>query len=312
MRRMQPLLSSAAALLLASGCAAQQVLPDIQIMDTQVFSESITSTRDGTVYAGSVKGNVYKAPPGSATAEPWIRHSETNGILTILGVLADEARNTLWLCSVPNFFGPERSQGTSALKAFDLTSGELKASYDFPPPASTCNDITLAADGTAYATDTANGRLFKLAAGANTLELFGEDKALVGVDGIAFSANGTLYVNNVRSQQMLRVDINVDGTMGKLTQLKLSHELGGPDGLRLIDGNRFIQAEGQAGRLAIVTIDGDSASLTVLRDDLISSPGATVVGDTAYVIESNIQYLFDADLKGKEPPAFMLYAVPMP
>ena len=287
-------------------------LPDIQIVDTDVFPENLDAGSDGTIYVGSVKGNVYRARPGSAFARPWIRHNDENGILTILGVRVDEAARTLWLCSAPNFFGPERSEGVSSLIAFDLDTGDFKAGYPLPPPASVCNDITLSGDGTVYLTDTSNGRLFTLEPGASALKLFGEDQSLVGVDGIAFSADGTLYVNNVRSNEIIRVDINPDGSMGSLNSLNLSHELGGPDGFRLIEGNRFIQAEGTIGRLAVVTIEGDDATLEVLRDDLISTPGAIVVDDTAYVLESNIGYLLDPALAEQEPPPFMIYAVPLP
>src|SRR5690606_22443721 len=89
---------------------SQSTSPGIRIGDTDVFPESVTSTSDGTVYAGSIKGNVYRAAPGESVALPWIQVNEQNGNLTILGVFADEASDTLWLCSVPNFFGPERSQ----------------------------------------------------------------------------------------------------------------------------------------------------------------------------------------------------------
>jgi hypothetical protein len=119
-------------------------------------------------------------------------------------------------------------------------------------------------------------------------------------------------VNNVRSNQLIRVDHKTDGTMGALTQLLLSTELGGPDGLRLVRGNRFIQAEGTVGRVHLADIDGDKATITVLDDSLESSPGVTVVGDTAYALESNIKYLLDPDLKGQEPEAFMIKAIPLP
>src|SRR3546814_5684029 len=117
-----------AGLMALAGCSGEggdQValsgpLPNIAIADTMVFPESITSRADGTVLIGSVKGNVYKAEPGSDTATAWIETSPENGILTILGVLADEETNTLWLCSDPNFFGPERSQGVASVMAFDL------------------------------------------------------------------------------------------------------------------------------------------------------------------------------------------------
>lgn len=297
-----------AALTLAS-CANAQ-LPDIQIMDTAVYPENLTSTSDGTVYIGSTKGIVYKAEPGSAEAHPWIRHSPENGILAILGVLADERSNTLWLCSTPNFFGPERSEGTSSLMAFDLDSGEQKGNWPFPG-GGVCNDVTIGEDGTAYATDTPGGRILALEPGGDELRLFGQSDLLRGIDGIAFSGDWTLYANNVQTQKLYHIGMD-DGGMGELTELIVSHELGGPDGMRLIEGNRFIQAEGTIGRLSVVTIEGERAEMTVIDDELVSTPGATVVGDTAYVIESNIGYLLNPDLRGQEPEAFMVYAYPLP
>lgn len=284
---------------------------DIRIDDTRVFPESITSTSDGTVISGSVKGYVYRTEPGGTIARPWIAHTPENGILTILGVLADEKTHTLWLCSVPNFFGPERSQGTSSLMAFDLDDGSQKGVYPFPAPGGACNDITIGADGSVFASDTPNGRILVLDPGKETLRVFGQSSVLRGIDGIAFSGDWTLYANNVQTNQIFRVGFNDFGGMGELTTLNLSHALGGPDGMRLIAGNRFIQAESGIGRLSIVTIDGNDATLDILSDTLQSSPGATVVGDTAYVIESNIQYLTDPDLRGQDPDAFMLPAFPL-
>ena len=201
-------------LVLLSACVlpalAQREPGDIRIDDTAVFPESVTSSADGTIYIGSVKGNVYRTLPDDNVAHAWIRHSPENGILTILGVLADDAQNTLWLCSAPNFFGPERSEGVTALHAYDLQSGTQKGKWDFPG-GGTCNDITIAADGTAFASDTAGGRILTLAPGANELTVWGSDPALVGIDGLAFTEDGTLIVNNVRSNELIRVDRKADG-----------------------------------------------------------------------------------------------------
>jgi hypothetical protein len=291
---------------------AQAALPDIEILDTEVYPENLTASNDGTIFIGSVKGNVYRAEAGSAEATEWIETTPGNGILTILGVLADDASNTLWLCSVPNFFGPERSEGVSSVMAFDLTTAEQKGVYPFPEPGGTCNDITIGPDGTAFASDTSGGRILMLVPGADALSLYGEDPALVGIDGLAFSGDGTLYVNNVQTQKMFRIESGAAGEMTGLTELNLSHELGGPDGLRLIEGNRFIQAEGTFGRVAVVTIEGDDAALTIIDDSFVSTPGAIAVGNTAYVLESNIAYLLDPDLAGQSPDAFMVYARPLP
>lgn len=299
------------ALSMPLGALAQAAPPDIRIDDSRVFPESVTSSADGTIYAGSIKGNVYRALPGAATAEAWIHADAANGILTILGVLADDASGTLWLCSTPNFFGPERSEGVASLMAFDLETGAQKGVYPFPPPASVCNDITIGPDGSAYVSDTTNGRILRLPKDGTELELYGQDMSLVGIDGLAFSGDGILYVNNVRTNEILRVDMRSNGKMMGLTKLSIAEKLGGPDGFRLIEGNRFLQAEGTYGRVGIVTIEGDNARLEVLSDRFVSTPGATPVGDTAYVLESNIRYLTDPALKHKDAGKFMIYAVPM-
>jgi len=298
---------------LLTGCANTPVRDsarDILIDDTQVFPESITAMSDGTVISGSIKGIVYRTDPGGLTAHPWIHHSPENGILTILGVLADESTNTLWLCSAPNFFGPERADGITSLMAFDLTEGSQKANYPFPGGGA-CNDITIGADGSVFAADTPNGRIMVLEPGKDELRVFGQASVLQGIDGIAFSGDWSLYANNVQTNQIFRIGFNESGGMGDVTTLNLSHPLGGPDAMRLIEGNRFIQAESAIGRLSIVTIDGNDATLDILSDELISTPGATVVGNTAYVTESNIQYLFNPELRGQQAPPFMLLAFPI-
>jgi len=49
--------------------------------------------------------------------------------------------------------------------AFDMKTGEQRLNLPLPAPASVCNDITLAQDGTAYMSDTPNGRIFRVRPG---------------------------------------------------------------------------------------------------------------------------------------------------
>ncbi len=190
---------------------------------------------------------------------------------------------------------------------FDLRTGQPKGSYAFPPPASACNDIALDSDGSALATDTPNGRIFKLAKGAKALELYAQDDRLKGVDGIVFGGDGTLYVNIVSRGALVRVDRKPDRTFSALTELKLSEPVKGPDGFRPISGNRFLLAEGNSGRIDEVTIRGDDAQIRVLREGLNSPPGVTLVGNTAYAVEGKISYLFDPKLKGQDPGVFTIH-----
>src|SRR3954469_5100760 len=58
-----------------------------------LFPESITSLKDGTIILGSVPGGIYKIKPGETEAKPFVSR-DGNGFTTVLGVFADEKSNT--------------------------------------------------------------------------------------------------------------------------------------------------------------------------------------------------------------------------
>ncbi|MFM1885292.1 MAG: hypothetical protein RL026_449 [Pseudomonadota bacterium] len=285
---------------------------DVPIADRNVHPESVTSTADGTLYVGSLKGNIYRSERGRGPAMAWIRPDAANGLQSVFGVLAHEASGTLWACSVPNPFAAPVPGAVAELLAFELASGALKARYPFPAPRAVCNDMTVAADGAVFAADTQNGRILRLPPRGQALEVWADDPALKGVDGIAFASDGQLYVNLVNRGAVLRVGIAGDGRVGALTELQLDASLGGPDGMRLLDGNRFLLAEGTAGRIVELRIEGDRGFIKVLRSGLDSSPGVTAVGRTAYAIEGKIGYLVDPARKGQDPGEFRIIAIPLP
>ena len=281
---------------------------DITINGSDLYTESISADQAGNIYAGSLKGTIFRAIAGSEVAEPWIEPGETNGLLTLFGVLADEEHGLLWTCSNPDMFGGASEGQRSALKAFNLETGEFSASYDLPEGRQACNDIAIAADGSAYASETGNGQIFRLAPGASELKLFAKGDELAGIDGLAFAEDGTLYINNVRHNLVQRVERDENGAYAGLTTLELSMPVSAPDALRPLGGNRFIQSEGQGGRIAMISVDGNSATVTPLFDGVDSAPGVTTIGNAGYAIEGKIQYLVNPDLKGQDPGAFMLRA----
>ena len=62
------------------------------------FPESVTSTKDGTLYVGSFNlGGVVKAAPG-VKAEQFIKPGAASS-RSVLGVLADEKSGMLYVCS---------------------------------------------------------------------------------------------------------------------------------------------------------------------------------------------------------------------
>jgi sugar lactone lactonase YvrE len=300
-----------AAVLACAGSAAV-AQADIPINGSRVHPESITSDAAGNIYTGSTSGTIYRVTPGGTTAEPWIAPSAANGLTSLLGVLADDKRGLLWVCNNPPFGAPPQPGAKSSLKALDLKTGALKASYDFPTDGPViCNDIAVGALGTTFATDTTGGRIFALAPDGKELTVFAKDASLVGIDGIAFAQDGTMVINNVRQNTMQRVNRNGYDFAG-LTTLTLSQPLNGPDGLRPVSGNRFLQAEGPGGRVAYIDIVGDNATVTPVKTGLESSPAVTRVGTIGYATEGKINYLFDPALRDKDPGAFVIRAFALP
>jgi sugar lactone lactonase YvrE len=314
-------MSAALAVLLAvvsvGACAAQQPATaargDIRIDGISVHPESITSAADGSLFIGSMSGTIYRAGPRDTVAAPFITPNADNGLRAVFGVLADDRGGRLWVCAVANPFarapGP---QSPSEVVSFELTTGKLIGRWPFPAPGGTCNDIAIGADGAAYATDTPGGRILKLAPNGTALEVVASHQSLRGIDGIAFGSGGEMYINNVQRHELWRVGLTADAMAPQLTLLTASRKMEGPDSLRPIGGNRFLQAEGPGGRITLVSIQGDAATIEVLREGLQSTPGATLAGNTVYTIEGKIDYLVNPQLRGQDPGEFRAIAIPMP
>jgi hypothetical protein len=117
---------------------------------------------------------------------------------------------------------------------------------------------------------------------------------------------------NVQKHELWRVTLPAAARPAGLTLLNASRRMEGPDGIRSIGGNRFLQAEGTGGRITLVTIEGDNARIEVLREGLDSSPGVTLIGNTVYAVEGKIQYLINPQFRGKDPGPFKAIAIPLP
>lgn len=287
-----------------------------------LITESLTSTADGTVIVGSMVGRtIFKAAPGAATAEAWIRPG-TDGLQGVLGVFADEKSNTLYACSgtPPGPPQPGVTPSPSALHAFDLGTGAPKGKWPLPSPGATCNDIAVDAAGNAYATDTGNSAVVVLKKGASRLEVWASGGAFgdkdVVVDGIAILGDKVL-VNALRTGKLFVAPIGKDGKAGKVSEVKLDRPLDGPDGQRSFGRSSILVAEGTApGKLSRVDLAGAdfaTGKVTTLRTGFPDGPVAvTVVGETAYVLEGQLALIMGPP--GRAPAAskpFKATAVPI-
>ena len=277
------LLTLLAGMLIAPVVGAQG-RTEVTISESDVRAENLTSSRDGTVYFGSMaKGTIYRAAPGAAQAEPWILASAT-GLTNVLGVLADDRSNTLWVCQ--NATGGRDGApvvGQTALRAFDLRSGAPKGTFPFPPSSGVCNDIAVSENGTAYVSESFRGRIHRLRPGATALEEWLSDQQMAVIDGIAILADGAVYANDFRSGRLFRVPVKADSSAGAPVPIETSVPFTRPDGLRSVGPRTMIQAEG-GGRVAELTIDGNRAEVRVLQEGLQGATGVTLVGDSVLVL----------------------------
>jgi hypothetical protein len=238
----------------------------------------------GVLIVGSASSPyVYKVRPGSTTAEKFIDVSSEPAGTFFLGMLADASTNTLWTCQltpVPNTTPPARH---TALRSFDLTTGAPKIRWNLPGDNNVCNDFTIGPDKALYITDTIPGRIFRLPAGASSAELYLEHRTLMGVDGITF-LDGTLYVNNVIFNKLYRIPVDGAGKPGEPVDIWMDQPVKGPDGMRAANG-KLILAENGNGKIAALTVNGDKASVTVIKDGLNTPTGVEPVGDTIWIAE---------------------------
>lgn len=293
------------AALLSSAAWAADPRPAITIADTGVFPESMMAASDGTVWFGSIaKGTIYRAAPGASSASPWIL-SETSGIKRVNGLLADERTRTLWACASGSPAANGAPEVPTSVRALDISTGAAKGHYPFPGGGS-CNDMALAPDGTLYATDFGGGRVLRLRPGQSQLEVWATEQA--GVDGIALLADGAVYVNNFRNHTLLRIPVGADGSAGALVPISTSQPLDRPDGMRAVGPDTLLVAEG-GGRLTELTINGNAATVRILKDGLVDGPVSTVlVGDTAFIVEGKF-----AKMRAnppQDPGQFSAIAVP--
>lgn len=275
-------LATCVALLVGLTLAASAA--DILVGDAKSQPESLTVAPGRVLIVGSASSPfVYKVRPGSSTAEKFVDATAEGPGTFFFGMLADPAANTLWTCQLTPIPDTKPMRKHTALRGFDLATGAPKVRWNLPGDDSTCNDFAIGPDKALYITDTANGKIYRLPAGASAAELYFENRVLMGIDGITF-LNGTLYVNNVIFNKLYRIPVDAAGKPGQPVDIWMDQPVRGPDGMRAANGKIFV-AENGSGRISALTITGDKASVTVLKEGLKTPTGVEPVGDTVWFTE---------------------------
>jgi len=180
-----------------------------------------------------------------------------------------------------------------------------------------CNDIAVGPDGAVYVTDSTNAQVDRLDRERRSLQIWADashfgDPKKVFIDGIAM-VDGRVLVNGLAANALYAVSIGADGAAGATVTLKLSRDIHWPDGMRAFGEHGLLLVESGAQRLSRVDLQGDTATLTTLREGFTGGPVAvTVVGSQAWVLEGQLQGLFESVDKRKPLTPFKAIGVDLP
>jgi len=251
------------------------------------YPESITAAPDGSLFVSSIAtGEMVRFAPGSSDPTPFV-----GGVnVQTAGVMVDATRGVLWACAVDLF-----TNTPSELRAFDLETGDRVASYSMLD-GGLCADITLAG-GDVYVTDTLNGQIVRLtgtapgSATGGTFAVWSSDPrfrppvgAFLGINGIAFDGDQTIYTTNYSTGELFAVPMGPGGSAAEAVEIALDEPLANPDGIRWRGAHLYV-ADNVKGLLRINPRTG----MTKLIDGSLDQPTSLViVGDGAWVTEGQV------------------------
>jgi sugar lactone lactonase YvrE len=305
----------------------------INLTPARFFPEGVTVDKNGNFYVGSMElGVIYKATANDAEAAPFIAPDTENELVSVIGVYADDATDTLWVCSSDAGNSPQAGDAPAALKKFDLADGAFVESYAWPAPSANplpedatqgvtgfCNDITIDADGNLYATDSWSPRILRLPAGGDALEewlvsdVFPQDQwHLNGID-IDQSTN-TLYVVENHPGALYSIPIENNGDAGTVTEVMTSRALLSPDGLKVLAPNLLVTAEGanMGGGVSLLRVDGASAEVEEVIEGFDQVATFALHQASAWVVENQGDHFWGPGDNGADAdPPFRLVEVPL-
>jgi sugar lactone lactonase YvrE len=232
-------------------------------------------------------------------------------------LFVDSVQEQLYAVSTNGFLGEAQKQRRNAVVRYDLKTGLLVNRYD-APDANQLNDLTIAADGTIYATDSAGGTLFRKTPAEKTLTPFGAKGALPGANGITLGVDGKLYV--AISTGIAKIDLST-GAPTRLSQPD-TVVTGGCDGLYWHGGDLVgIQNVTNPGRVIRIALSDQGtriSGITVLQShhhpEFVEPTTGAIVADALYVIANSYVGHFQPNGSIKDPvqlKATAIIAVPL-
>jgi sugar lactone lactonase YvrE len=286
---------SALFLLPLAGATAVRAAADVELPYVDGFPEGVAVSGEGTLFVGSIKrGEIHRARPGQRTAELFVPQGR-DGLMSVVGIYADDARGLLYACSSDLKLPSLTGYAAPALKAFDLSTGAPRGTWQLPN-GGFCNDITVLADGTVFVTNSFRPEILVKRPGAATLDLWQTDPRFAGegfrLNGIDHDGSGSLFVAITATGEILRIAIAADGNPGGIEKLALPAALSRPDGVKVMKDGRILVVEQSAGRVVAIDLARPSQPPTVLASGIAAPTTAYAAAKSLWVVESRLPVLW--------------------
>lgn len=287
-----------------------------RLKDPKLIPEGIAfDPKSNRFFVGSIAERKIVVTDGKGESRDF--SSASDKLDGILGLRIDPTHGQLYAVSTNGSEESAKKERRNAVVRYDLKTGKLIDRFP-APEAMQLNDLVVASDGTIYVTDSDSGTLFRRKPDEATLTRFGAAGALRGANGIALSADGTLYV--ATSTGIARID----KATGEPTRLPQPDTVvtGGIDGLYWHEGDLVgVQNGANPGRVIRVALTDKGsriAGITVLQShhhpDFDEPTTGAIANGGLYVIGNSYVGRYQPDGTIRNPDglkATAIIAVPL-
>jgi len=285
------------------------------IPEHDLYPENIAFDRvSGDYFLGSMGHSRILRIHGDGSYEDFATGMEPL-LQSAVGMKVDARRRRLWVCSgrYTLFGGSVEGPAQSGVLLFDLEDGSLLKSWmmEQPSPAHIFNDLTLAADGAAYATTTMFGQIVRLSPEKDEMELVLDTPGSHN-NGITMDPDERFLFFTL-DREISRLEL----ATGEVKKLEVPEEGGlGTDGLYFFEGSLISVKPrlNQVVRLHLTESLDRVGRVEVLAD---GEPGfaypttGVVVGDSLVLVGTSFANVPRNPQADEQHPDVLIYRLPL-
>jgi sugar lactone lactonase YvrE len=242
------------------------------------------SAKTRKLYLGSVKRKIVSIAE-DGKYETFVAPGK-GGLADVIGIRVDDEGGELW--AISNFVQERAPDMVTGLFRFRLADGELLNVYPIENAREELlNDVAIGKDGSAYATASNSGALYRVDPQSGKVEKFLPDKALPDPNGVAATPDGK-YLLVAGWYGVTRVDLHTRKTV--LLEKPANVVDGCLDGLYLYQGN-IVGVQNcvhETGRIMRYKISSDWSRITAA--EVLESYNPMFDGITTAAIAGNVLF----------------------